>query len=419
MIGRSLLCSRSLLQTKRRLTSGLSAVLTQLNEELNGIKAAGTFKEERVIAGAQNVRVQVVGFDHPVLNFCANNYLGLSSHPDVINGAKQALDTHGAGLSSVRFICGTQDIHRNLERLLAQFHGKEEAILYASCFDANAGIFEVLLGDKDAVLTDELNHASLIDGMRLCKAKKLRYKHLDMSDLEAKLKLTKDSRRRLIATDGAFSMDGDVAPLDQIVMLANKYNAAVLVDDCHATGFFGPTGRGTEEYFGLKGEVDLINSTLGKAVGGAMGGYTCGPKPVIDLLRQRSRPYLFSNSLAPPVVGSATRAVQMLMDNNDLAKTLLSKTNRFRTQMKAAGFTVIGNPAHPICPVMLGEAKLAAQFADQLLNSGIYAIGFSYPVVPHGKARIRVQISAAHSEEDIDHCVNAFRDVGKRLHVVS
>lgn len=329
----------------------------------------------------------------------------------------RALEKYGAGLSSVRFICGTQDIHKALEKKVAQFHGREDSILYASCFDANAGIFECLLGKDDAVLSDELNHASIIDGIRLCKAQKFRYKHKDMQDLEEKLTEAKHCRLKLIATDGVFSMDGNVAPLKDICKLADKFGALVFVDDCHATGFFGKTGRGTEEYWNLMGRVDIINSTLGKALGGAAGGYTTGPAELIDLLRQRSRPYLFSNSLPPPVVGCASAALDIISSSSDYPQKVASNTQRFRTKMTDKGFTIAGEQ-HPICPVMLGDARLASTFADEMLKRGIYVIGFSYPVVPKGKARIRVQISAAHSENDIDRTVDAFTQVGKSLGVI-
>ncbi|NXB31127.1 KBL protein, partial [Eulacestoma nigropectus] len=348
-----------------------------------------------------------------IINFCANNYLGLSSHPEVIRAAVEALEKFGAGLSSVRFICGTQSIHKDLEEKIARFHQREDAILYASCFDANAGIFEALLTPEDAVLSDELNHASIIDGIRLCKANKYRYKHMDMQDLEAKLKEAQKHRLRLVATDGAFSMDGDIAPLREICQLAQKYNALVFIDECHATGFLGPNGRGTDELLGVMDKVTIINSTLGKALGGAAGGYTTGPKPLIDLLRQRSRPYLFSNSLPPAVVGCASKALDLLMESNAIAQSMAAKTQRFRSKMTAAGFTISGKD-HPICPVMLGDARLASVMAEDMLNRGIYVIGFSYPVVPKGKARIRVQISAVHSDEDIDHCVEAFTEVGRK-----
>ncbi|XP_061495068.1 2-amino-3-ketobutyrate coenzyme A ligase, mitochondrial isoform X2 [Rhineura floridana] len=348
-----------------------------------------------------------------ILNFCANNYLGLSSHPKVIRSGLDALENYGAGLSSVRFICGTQSIHKDLEEKIAHFHQREDAILYASCFDANAGIFEALLTPEDAIISDELNHASIIDGIRLCKANKYRYKHMDMQDLEAKLQDAQKYRLRMVATDGAFSMDGDIAPLKEICSLSEKYKAIVFIDECHATGFLGPNGRGTDELLGVMDQVTVINSTLGKALGGAAGGYTTGPKALIDLLRQRSRPYLFSNSLPPAVVGCASKALDLLMESNAIAQSMAAKTKQFRSKMAAAGFTISGNN-HPICPVMLGDARLASLMADDMLKRGIYVIGFSYPVVPKGKARIRVQISAVHSEEDIDQCVEAFIEVGRK-----
>jgi glycine C-acetyltransferase len=412
------LVRRPIFSVSKRFTSSQAQLLREIKDELKTIEEAGTYKTERVITSRQGVHITVENKSGELLNFCANNYLGLSSHPDVIAAGKGTLDSHGAGLSSVRFICGTQDIHSQLEKKIAAFHGREDAILYAACFDANAGIFEVLLGANDAVISDELNHASIIDGIRLCKTEKHRYKHLDMKDLEEKLIQTKDKRRRLIVTDGVFSMDGDVAPLKHICDLAEKHKAMIFIDECHSTGFFGKTGRGTEEYFNLNGKIDLINSTLGKALGGAMGGYTTGPKPVIDLLRQRSRPYLFSNSLAPAVVGSSMKVIDMLTENSHYAESLLSKVKRFRSKMSSAGFNVVGNAEHPICPVMLGDARLASQFAEMMLEKGIYVIGFSFPVVPKGKARIRVQISAAHSDEDIDTCVDAFVSVGKQLKVI-
>jgi glycine C-acetyltransferase len=412
-----------------------SEFVSQLREELSAIRDAGTYKNERIIVGRQGMEIDVEGFSGKYLNFCANNYLGLSSHPDVIKAGKEALDSHGAGLSSVRFICGTQNIHRKLEKKIAQFHGRDDAILYAACFDANAGVFEVLtsklqsliklqqdkqlLAKDDAIITDELNHASIIDGIRLSKAKRLLYKHLDLADLEKKLSEAKDCRRRVIVTDGVFSMDGDVAPLKEITELASKYNALLFLDECHATGFIGKTGRGTEELFGLNGHVDIINSTLGKALGGAMGGYTTGPQEFIDLLRQKSRPYLFSNSLAPSIVGSTIKVFDMLIEHNTFAHALHDNVDHFRKEMNNAGFKVLGNPTHPICPVLLGEARLAEQFAKEMLNEGIYVIGFSYPVVPTGKARIRVQISAAHSKEQIDKCIAAFKKIGRKLNVIS
>ncbi|EYC32792.1 hypothetical protein Y032_0002g1101 [Ancylostoma ceylanicum] len=383
------------------------------------VQAAGTYKNERVIIGPQGVTVKVQGQDKPVINFCANNYLGLSSHPEVIKAGQEALSSHGAGLSSVRFICGTQDMHKLLESKIAKFHGMEDAILYAACFDANGGIFEQLTNPDDLIISDELNHASIIDGIRLSKAKKLRYTHMDMGDLEQKLKDNQDARQRVIVTDGVFSMDGDVAPLKEICDLADKYNALVFMDECHASGFFGPTGRGTEEALGMSGRVDIINSTLGKALGGSMGGYTTGPKPLIDLLRQRSRPYLFSNSLAPAIVGSSIKVFDLLMNDPSFIGSLKANVQRFRTNMTNLGFKVLGNdPTHPICPVLLGDARLASEMADALLKKGIYVIGFSYPVVPTGKARIRVQISAAHTPEHIDLAVDAFKEVGKKLGVI-
>ncbi|XP_005099525.1 2-amino-3-ketobutyrate coenzyme A ligase, mitochondrial isoform X1 [Aplysia californica] len=404
---------------QQRWTASLAETRKLLDKELQGIREAGTFKSERVITSSQGPSILVDGSQGDILNFCANNYLGLSNHPAVVEAGKKALDSHGAGLSSVRFICGTQDIHKDLEEKIAKFHGKEDAILYISCFDANAGIFEVLMSPEDAIISDELNHASIIDGIRLSKAQRLRYKHRDLADLESHLIATKDCRQRLIVTDGVFSMDGNVAPLTDICDLADKHNAMVFIDECHSTGFFGPTGRGTEEYFGLDGRVDIINSTLGKALGGAAGGYTAGPKQLVDLLRQRSRPYLFSNTLPPPVVATASKALDLVMENTDLPKKVLTNTTRFRTRMNDAGFTLSGDPEHPICPVMLGDARLASQFADQMLERGIYVIGFSFPVVPKGKARIRVQISASHTEQDIDRAVDAFIDIGRKLNVIN
>ncbi|XP_034246849.1 2-amino-3-ketobutyrate coenzyme A ligase, mitochondrial [Thrips palmi] len=389
-----------------------------LDETLGGIKSAGTWKEERIIQTPQKVAVRVQNVKSPILNFCANNYLGLANNREVIEASKEALDKYGAGLSSVRFICGTQDIHKELEGKIAKFHGREDAILYISCFDANAGIFEVLLGPEDAVFSDELNHASLIDGIRLCKAKKNRYKHRDMEDLERQLKDSSSSRIKLIVTDGVFSMDGTVAPLPQIVELAERYGALTLIDECHATGFYGSTGRGTEEYHEISGKIDIINSTLGKALGGAAGGYTTGSTELIQLLRQRSRPYLFSNSPPPAITATASKVFDLLQSPNQLISRLKTGTEKFRMMMKAAGFTISGDN-HPICPVMIGDAALAAQFAEKMLGRGVYVVGFSYPVVPHGKARIRVQISAAHTEEDIDYCVDAFVAIGRELKLIS
>ncbi|EDL04682.1 glycine C-acetyltransferase (2-amino-3-ketobutyrate-coenzyme A ligase), isoform CRA_c [Mus musculus] len=388
----------------RRAHSALAQLRCILDSELEGIRGAGTWKSERVITSRQGPSIRVDGISGGILNFCANNYLGLSSHPAVIQAGLQTLEEFGAGLSSTRFICGTQSIHKNLEAKIAHFHQREDAILYPSCFDANAGLFEALLTPEDAVLS----------GIRLCKAHKYRYRHLDMADLEAKLKEAQKHRLRLVATDGAFSMDGDIAPLQDICRLAAQYGALVFVDECHATGFLGPTGRGTDELLGVMDQVTIINSTLGKALGGASGGYTTGPEPLVSLLRQRSRPYLFSNSLPPAVVGCASKALDLLMESNAIIQSMAAKTRRFRSKMEAAGFTVSGAD-HPICPVMLGDARLSSQMADDMLKKGIFVIGFSYPVVPKGKARIRVQISAVHSEEDIDRCVEAFVEVG-RLH---
>ncbi|XP_019400439.1 PREDICTED: 2-amino-3-ketobutyrate coenzyme A ligase, mitochondrial [Crocodylus porosus] len=393
--------------------SALAHMTRILEGELESIRGAGTWKSERVITSPQGPHIHVEGSRGGILNFCANNYLGLSSHPEVIRSGHEALEKFGAGLSSVRFICGTQSIHKSLEEKISHFHQREDAILYASCFDANAGIFEALLTPEDAVLSDELNHASIIDGIRLCKANKYRYKHMDMQDLEAKLQDAQKHRLRLIATDGAFSMDGDIAPLKEICQLAQKYQALVFIDECHATGFLGPSGRGTDELLGVMDQVTIVNSTLGKALGGAAGGYTTGPKALIDLLRQRSRPYLFSNSLPPAVVGCASKALDLLMESNAIAQSVAAKTKRFRSKMAAAGFTISGQD-HPICPVMLGDARLASVMADDMLERGIYVIGFSFPVVPKGKARIRVQISAVHSEDDIDRCVDAFTEVGHK-----
>lgn len=387
-----------------------------LQTQLDDIKAAGTFKVERVITSAQTSQITVEGMQKKVINFCANNYLGLSANNEIKQFSKDMVEKYGHGLSSVRFICGTQDIHKELEAKIAEFHGRDDSILYAACFDANAGVFEVVAQPEDAVFSDELNHASIIDGLRLCKAQKFRYQHRNMSDLEEKLKAS-NARVKLIVTDGVFSMDGNIAPLPNIINLAKKYNAITFVDDCHATGFFGKSGRGTEDYFDLMGSVDIINSTLGKALGGAMGGYTTGPKELIQLLRQKSRPYLFSNSLSPAIVGCGIKVMDMLLKPNDLIGNLQKNTKKFRDEMTKAGFTISGQD-HPISPVMLGDAKLAQDVANELLNYGIYVIGFSFPVVPKGKARIRVQISAAHTEEEIDQCINAFITVGRKFNVI-
>ncbi|MCB0546473.1 MAG: glycine C-acetyltransferase [Phaeodactylibacter sp.] len=387
-----------------------------LEKELQEIREQGLFKVERIITTPQSasIRTQNTG---EVLNFCANNYLGLSSHPEVIKAAKEAIDTHGFGMSSVRFICGTQDIHKELERKIADFLGMEDAILYAAAFDANGGLFEPLLGPEDAIISDELNHASIIDGIRLCKAQRYRYKHSDMSDLEQQLKDAQGARRRMIATDGVFSMDGDIARLDKICTLAEKYDAMVMVDDCHATGFIGKTGRGTHEFHDVMGRVDIITGTFGKAMGGASGGFTATKKEIVDMLRQRSRPYLFSNTLAPAIVGASIKVVSLLTASTHLRDKLEANTTYFREKMTAAGFDILPGET-PIVPIMLYDAKLSQQFANRLLDEGIYVIGFFFPVVPKGKARIRTQISAGHEREHLDRAIAAFTKVGKELGVL-
>ena len=388
----------------------------QLQDELANIKDAGLYKNERIITNPQGASIRV-STGEEVLNFCANNYLGLSSHPDVIQAAKDALDTHGYGMSSVRFICGTQDIHKNLEAKISNFLGMEDTILYAAAFDANGGVFEPLFGKEDAIISDSLNHASIIDGVRLCKAARYRYANNDMADLEAQLIKAQDQRNRIIVTDGVFSMDGYLAQLDKICDLAEKYDALVMVDDSHSTGFVGKTGRGTHEHCGVMGRVDIITSTLGKALGGAMGGFTSGKKEVIDMLRQRSRPYLFSNSLAPSIVGAATKVIDLLSNNTDLRDALEENTSYFRAKMTEAGFD-IKEGVHAIVPVMLYDAKLSQTMSDKLLAEGIYVIGFFFPVVPKEQARIRVQISAAHSRENLDKAIAAFTKIGKELGVI-
>ena len=390
---------------------------SQLQEELQNIKEVGLYKEERVITNPQGTLIKV-STGEEVLNFCANNYLGLSSHPEVIQAAKDTLDTHGYGMSSVRFICGTQDIHKILEEKLSAFLGTEDTILYAAAFDANGGVFEPLFSAEDAIISDELNHASIIDGVRLCKAKRYRYKNNDMESLEDQLKLSQEQRNRVIVTDGVFSMDGYLAQLDKICDLAEKYDALVMVDDSHSTGFVGKTGRGTHEHCGVMGRVDIITSTLGKALGGAMGGFTSGRKEIIDMLRQRSRPYLFSNSLAPSIVGAASKVIDLLSDSTHLRDKLEENTLYFREKMNAAGFD-IKEGVHPIVPVMLYDAKLSQEMSNQLLHEGIYVIGFFFPVVPKEKARIRVQISAAHSKADLDKAIHAFTKVGKEMKVIN
>lgn len=390
-----------------------------LEEELARIREAGLYKTERTITSAQAVEVSVDGRDGTVLNFCANNYLGLSSHPSVIAAAHRALDSHGYGMSSVRFICGTQDIHLELEKKIAAFHGTDDTILYAACFDANGGVFEPLLGEDDAIISDQLNHASIIDGVRLCKAKRYRYANADMKDLEVQLQQADadGARQKLIATDGVFSMDGIIAPLDRVCDLAEKYNALVMVDESHATGFMGARGRGSIEHCGVTGRVDIITSTLGKALGGAIGGYTTGRQAIIDMLRQRSRPYLFSNSLPPMVVGASIAVIDMLSETTELRDKLEANTRYFRERMQEAGFDIIPGE-HPIAPIMLYDAPLAQQFANRLLEEGIYVTGFFYPVVPKGQARIRVQISAAHDRHHLDRAIDAFTRVGRELGVL-
>ena len=388
----------------------------KLKEELEKIKLDGLYKNERVITSSQGPNITVN--NKQVLNFCANNYLGLSSHPEVIDAAKSTLDTHGYGMSSVRFICGTQDIHKELEKKISSFLGMEDTILYAAAFDANGGVFEPLFGPNDAIISDALNHASIIDGVRLCKSHRYRYETNNMQDLEKQLELAQDQQNRIIVTDGVFSMDGTIAKLDKICDLADKYNAIVMVDDSHATGFIGEKGRGTHEYCKVMGKVDIITSTLGKALGGAMGGFTSGKKEVIDMLRQRSRPYLFSNSLAPAIVGAAIKVIDLLESSTHLRDQLYDNTRYFRSKMQEAGFD-IKEGEHPIVPVMLYDAKLSQIMADKLLDEGVYVIGFFFPVVPKEQARIRVQISAAHTREDLDVVINAFVKIGKELNVIS
>jgi glycine C-acetyltransferase len=391
-------------------------VKDRLVQELNGIREAGLYKNERVIESPQAADIQVAGGKH-VLNFCANNYLGLADNADLIAAAQKAMSTHGFGLSSVRFICGTQDIHKELERAVSRFLGTDDTILYTSCFDANGGLFETLLGEEDVIISDQLNHASIIDGVRLAKAQRARYEHMDMGSLEQQLVEHKGARMRLVATDGVFSMDGDIAPLKEICDLADEHKALVMVDDSHATGFVGKTGRGSIEHCGVMGRVDVITSTLGKALGGASGGFTSGRKEIVELLRQRSRPYLFSNTVAPAIVGASLKAFEMLSATTARRDKLEANTSRFRKAMAEAGFDIRPG-VHPIVPIMLGDAKLASTMADKLLGEGIYVIGFSYPVVPKGLARIRVQISAGHDTEDIDQAVAAFTKVGTELGVI-
>ncbi len=392
-------------------------VKDRYRHELHEIDSAGLTKRERIIQTPQDAKITTEPGGE-VLNFCANNYLGLANHPDILAAAHAALDRYGFGLASVRFICGTQTIHKELEAAIARFHGTEDTILYSSCFDANVGLFETILGPEDAVISDSLNHASIIDGIRLCKAERHRFAHGDMADLEAKLEATSERRSRLIATDGVFSMDGDYAKLDQICDLADRYGAMVMIDDCHATGFVGKTGRGTPEHCDVMGRVDIITSTLGKALGGASGGFTTGKKEIVDLLRQRSRPYLFSNTLAPTIAGASLAVLQLLDESTERRDRLEANTGYFRSKMVDLGFEISGD-SHPIAPVMIGDARLASEMADDLLERGIYVIGFSYPVVPKGAARIRTQMSAAHSNADLDRAIEAFAAVGRARGVIA
>jgi glycine C-acetyltransferase len=389
-----------------------------LENELAEIKEAGLLKKERIITSPQSADIQL-NTGEKVINFCANNYLGLSSHPEVIKAAKETLDTHGFGMSSVRFICGTQDIHKKLEQKIADFYGTEDTILYAAAFDANGGVFEPLFSTEDAIISDSLNHASIIDGVRLCKSKRYRYENGDMADLENKLKQANEegARFKIIVTDGVFSMDGLVAPLDKICDLAEKYDALVMVDECHAAGFIGDTGKGTLEEKGVLGRVDIITGTLGKALGGAMGGYTTGKKEIIEMLRQRSRPYLFSNSLMPAIVGASIKVFDLLSNDNELREKVKWNTQYFKAGIKKAGFDIIDGES-AIVPVMLYDAKTAQQMAEKLLERGIYVTGFFYPVVPKGKARIRVQLSAAHTQEHLDKAIKAFTEVGKEMNII-
>ena len=384
-----------------------------LSQTLDEIKSQGLYKTERVITSPQDAKIEIVGGKR-VLNMCANNYLGLADHPALIAAAKEALDTHGFGMASVRFICGTQDIHKELEAALTRFVGTEETILYPSCFDANGGLFETLLAEQDAIISDELNHASIIDGIRLCKAQRFRYKNNDMADLEAKLKEASAARFKLIATDGCFSMDGTIANLKGICELAEKYGALTMIDDAHAAGFLGKTGRGTPEHCGVIGKIDIITGTLGKALGGASGGYTSSRKVIVDLLRQRSRPYLFSNTIAPPVVAASLKALELLSSSTELRDKLEANTKYFRAALTERGLTIKPG-THPIVPIMLGDAAKSQKFAARMLEKGVYVIGFFYPVVPHGTARVRTQVSAAHSREDLEFAVNAFAETNEEL----
>jgi glycine C-acetyltransferase len=390
-------------------------LLQVLRPQLEDLQARGLYKKERRIQGPQGPAIQVN--NREALNFCANNYLGLANHPAIVAAAAEGLQKYGYGLASVRFICGTQDLHKELEQALARFFGKGDAILYSSCWDANGGLFETILGDEDTILSDELNHASIIDGIRLCKARRVRYRHLDLVELEHGLKEAQNGRLRLVVTDGVFSMDGTLAPLPDICDLAERYDAVVMVDDSHATGFMGPRGRGTPEHFGVLDRVDILTSTLGKTLGGAAGGFTCARAEVVELLRQRSRPYLFSNSLPPPIARAALEALKLIDQSGDLRERLHANARQMRQGLEAAGFTIKPGQ-HPILPVMLGDAALATRMADLLLERGIYVVGFSYPVVPQGQARIRLQMSAAHSPEQIERAIRAFTEVGRQVGVL-
>jgi len=391
-----------------------------IEETLAEIHAAGTYKRERVIVTPQSALIRVAGSDKPVICFCANNYLGLCDNPELAAACKQYVDSHGFGMSSVRFICGTQDIHKQLEAKITEFHRTEDTILFGSCFDANGGVFEAILTEKDAIISDQLNHASIIDGIRLCKAQRWRYNHRDMANLEACLKEAQEKgcRIKCIATDGVFSMDGTIAPLKEICDLADKYGAIVMVDESHACGFLGPTGRGAAEHCGVAERIDITTSTLGKALGGASGGYITGRGDVVELLRQKARPYLFSNTVPPPLVGAYLKVFEILLKSTSLKEKLAENTRYFRSRMKAAGFTIRGDDISPIAPVMLGDARLASEMADEMLTKGIYVIGFSYPVVPKGEARIRVQLSASHTREQLDQAIDAFIEIGKKKGVI-
>jgi glycine C-acetyltransferase len=396
-----------------------NSMVERLQKEGDNIRSSGLWKSERVITSPQSDTISITTDPLPMINFCSNNYLGLSSHPRVIEAAKKTIDTRGFGMSSSRFICGTQDIHKELEESISRFHGTQDTLLYASCFDANTGIFEQLLSNEDAILSDSLNHASIIDGIRLCKAQRYIYNHLDMEDLERKLEKAQSHRNRLIVTDGVFSMDGDVTPLKKICDLASKYDAQVFIDECHATGFIGMTGRGTPELCGVEGRIDIINSTLGKALGGGMGGYTTGPKEIIDLLRQRSRPYLFSNTLVPSVVGGCIEVFKILNESNEQVSQLHSNVTYFRKEMINAGFKLRGSEYSPIVPIMIGDAMVATKISEKLLLMGIYVIAFSYPVVPRDEARIRCQISALHTLSQMRQCVDAFIRSGRELGIIA